>query len=114
MGLPFPDALDELLAAEIVLLDLPLGQLVRDDDLGGDAGMVGAGLPQRVAAAHALEADRTSCKVKVSACPMCRLPVTFGGGIMTVKGGLLLGRVGGEGAGLSHASYRRVSTVPGR
>ncbi len=25
-----------------------------------------------------------SCTVKVSACPMCRLPVTFGGGIMIV------------------------------
>ncbi len=28
----------------------------------------------------------TSCTVKVSAWPMCRLPVTFGGGIMIVKG----------------------------
>ena len=27
-----------------------------------------------------------SCTVKVSAWPMCRLPVTFGGGIMMVKG----------------------------
>ena len=56
--LPLPDPLDELLAAEIVLVDLPLGELVGDDDLGGDAGVVGAGLPQRVAAAHALEADQ--------------------------------------------------------
>ena len=28
----------------------------------------------------------TSCNVIVSACPMCRLPVTFGGGIMMVNG----------------------------
>ena len=61
-----------------------LGELVADDDLGGDAGMVGARLPQHVAAAHALKRTSTSCNVKVSACPICRLPVTFGGGIMIV------------------------------
>ena len=33
-----------------------LHQLALDHHLGGDAGMVGAGLPQHVAAAHALEA----------------------------------------------------------
>ena len=35
---------------------LPLHQLALDHHLGGDAGVVGAGLPQHVAAAHALEA----------------------------------------------------------
>ena len=35
---------------------LPLHQLPLDHHLGGDAGMVGAGLPQHVLAAHALEA----------------------------------------------------------
>jgi hypothetical protein len=29
---------------------------------------------------------RMSCSVLSSAWPMCRLPVTFGGGIMMVKG----------------------------
>jgi hypothetical protein len=31
-------------------------ELAFDDDLGGDAGVVGAGLPQRVVAAHAVVA----------------------------------------------------------
>ena len=35
---------------------LPLHQLALDHHLGGDAGVVGAGLPQHVLAAHALEA----------------------------------------------------------
>ena len=56
--LPLPDALDKPLAAEIALRSALLGDLVADDDLGGDAGMIGAGLPQHVAAAHALIADQ--------------------------------------------------------
>ena len=44
-GLPFPHAFDEFLAAEIALVDLPLGELIGHDDLGGDAGVIGAGLP---------------------------------------------------------------------
>ena len=35
-----------------------LGQLALDHHLGGDAGVVGAGQPQRRLAAHALEADQ--------------------------------------------------------
>ena len=37
---------------------LPLHHLALDHHLGGDAGMVGARLPEHVAAAHALEADQ--------------------------------------------------------
>ena len=56
--LPLPDALDELVAAQGAAVGLlPLHQLALDHHLRGDAGMVGAGLPQHVAAAHALEAD---------------------------------------------------------
>ena len=57
-GLPFPHALEEGLAAHgpavglVFLLQQPLHHHLR-----GDAGMVGARLPQHVAAAHALEAD---------------------------------------------------------
>jgi hypothetical protein len=29
-------------------------ELILDDDLGGDAGVIGSGLPQRVVAAHAI------------------------------------------------------------
>ncbi len=57
--LPLPDALDELLTAERAAVRLlALHQLALDHHLRGDAGMVGAGLPQHVAAAHALEADQ--------------------------------------------------------
>ena len=37
---------------------LALGQLALDHQLGGDAGMVHAGLPQHVLAPHALEAGQ--------------------------------------------------------
>ena len=50
--------LDEFLAADVAAMDLPLHQLAFDDHLRGDAGMVHAGLPQHVLAAHALEADQ--------------------------------------------------------
>jgi len=50
--------LDELLAAEPLLVDLRLRELVGDDDLGGDAGVIGPWLPQHVATAHPLIADQ--------------------------------------------------------
>jgi hypothetical protein len=58
LDLPLPDAAHELVAAERAAVRLlALHQLALDHHLGGDAGMVGARLPQHVAAAHALEAD---------------------------------------------------------
>jgi hypothetical protein len=51
-----PDTFEKFGAAEVAPVLLPLHQLPLDHHLGGDAGMVGAGLPQHVAAAHALEA----------------------------------------------------------
>ena len=55
--LPLPYALEELLAAEVAAVRLlALHQLALDHHLGGDAGMIGARLPEHVAAAHALEA----------------------------------------------------------
>ena len=57
LGLPLPDALEKFGAAHVAAARLlPLHQLPLDHHLGRDAGMVGAGLPQHVAAAHALEA----------------------------------------------------------
>ena len=54
--LPRPHLFKELLAAERAAAGLlPLHQLPLDHHLGGDAGMVGAGLPEHVAPAHALE-----------------------------------------------------------
>ena len=56
--LPLPDRFEEFLAAHRDAALLALGQLAFDDQLGGDAGMVGARLPQHVLAAHALEAGQ--------------------------------------------------------
>ena len=55
---PLPDPLDEIYAAEPLLVDLRLRELVCDDDLRGDAGMIGTGLPQHVATPHSLIADQ--------------------------------------------------------
>ena len=55
--LPGPDLLEEFLAPERAPVGLlALHQLPLDHHLGGDAGVVGAGLPEHVAPAHALEA----------------------------------------------------------
>ena len=55
---PGPDPLDEGLAAELVARGALLAELFLDFRLGGDAGVVGAEDPQRVAAPHAVEADQ--------------------------------------------------------
>ena len=46
--LPLPDPLDERLAAEVVPGQALLGELALDDVLGGDAGVVHAGQPERL------------------------------------------------------------------
>ncbi len=56
LGLPLPDPLQKLLAAHLAAAGLlALHQLPLDHHLGCDAGMVGTGLPQHVAAPHALK-----------------------------------------------------------
>ena len=52
--LPLPDALDERFAAEVVAMFALGVELALDHHLRGDAGVVGARLPQRVVAAHAV------------------------------------------------------------
>ncbi len=55
-GLPGPHPLEEFLAAHGAAGGLlALHELALDHHLGGDAGVIGARLPQHVAAAHALE-----------------------------------------------------------
>ena len=55
--LPPPNLLDELLAAEIVTRKIALLlQLLLDNDLRGNTGMIGARNPQDVLAAHAVPA----------------------------------------------------------
>ncbi len=56
--LPLPDALDERLAAQVVAGLALLGELLLDLVLGGDAGVVHAGQPQRLVALHALAAGQ--------------------------------------------------------
>ena len=56
LRLPFPDPFQKFLAAHLAPAGLlALHQLPLDHHLGRDAGVVGAGLPQHVLAAHALE-----------------------------------------------------------
>ena len=57
--LPRPDALEELLTAEVIAGQaLLFAQVFLDLDLRGDAGVVGAGQPQRLVALHPLEAGQ--------------------------------------------------------
>ncbi len=53
---PFPHFFDEFFAAQVMARNLLRIELPFDHDLGGDAGMVGAGNPRRVEAAHAVVA----------------------------------------------------------
>ena len=58
LGLPLPYAVQKRLAAQIVAGLSLRGELALDHHLRGDAGVVGAHLPQRVPAAHARVADQ--------------------------------------------------------
>ena len=57
LGFPLPDALFELLAAEVAVVDAFLFELAGHHHLGGDAGVIGAGQPEGVVAGHAMPAD---------------------------------------------------------
>ena len=56
--LPLPHALEELLAPEVLAALALLLERLLDDVLGGDAGVVGAGQPQRVAPLHPAPPDQ--------------------------------------------------------
>ena len=86
LRLPLPDALEELLAPHLAAAGLlALHQLPLDHHLRGDAGMVGARLPQHVACPRMRsKRHRMSCSVLLSAWPICSEPVTLGGG-MTIE-----------------------------
>ncbi len=56
--LPLPDLLEKLLASQVMTAGALRGQLPLDHHLRGDTGMVGAWLPQGVAALHAAPADQ--------------------------------------------------------
>ena len=62
LRLPFPHPLEELFTAHVAPVDALFGQLAFDHHLRRDAGMVLTRLPQRVAAAHAVEPDQQVLK----------------------------------------------------
>ena len=67
---PLPHALDECVTAhDATVRLLPFHQLALDHHLRGDAGMIGARLPQHVAAAHALEAHQNVLQRVVEGMP---------------------------------------------
>ena len=115
-GLPLPNALDEGFASHLAARRLlPFRKLALDDHLRGDAGVVGAGLPQHVFAAHPLEPARMSWSVLLSACPIWSEPVTFGGG-MTIEKGFAFARSSRparKACAASQAAEMRASTAAG-
>ena len=61
--LPLPDALDKSFAAHCAAVRLlPFHELALDHHLRGDAGMIGARLPEHILTAHALIADENILK----------------------------------------------------
>ena len=57
MFFPVPDFFQKLVATEVVARNVLGIELAFHHDLGGDAGVVGARLPQRVVTRHAVIAD---------------------------------------------------------
>ena len=77
--LPVPDALKELVAAEIVAgLALLLAQHLFDLYLGRDAGMVNAGQPQRGIALHSLITGQDILKCRIKGMPHVELTGDIG------------------------------------
>ncbi len=85
LRLPLPDAVGEGCAAELLAGGAFGGELALDHHLGGDAGVVGAGDPERVSPRMRCQRARMSISVWLSMWPMCRRPVTLGGGRSMVK-----------------------------
>ena len=87
LGLPLPDPFDELLPAEVVPGETLFRQLLFDDVLRRDPGMVHPRQPQGVVALHpACNRTTMSWSTLFRTCPMWSIPVTFGGG-MTIENG---------------------------
>ena len=87
-------------------------ELPLDDHLRGDAGVVGARLPEDVVAAHAVQADEQVLDVPLSAWPMCSEPVTFGGGTVMQYGSPGASGSASKAPEVSQASRIRCSTGP--
>jgi len=82
LGLPVPYLFDELVAAEIVAR-LAFGiELALDHHLRGNAGVIGARLPQRVVAAHAVVAGQRVHQCVLEGVTHVQTAGDVGGGIM--------------------------------
>ena len=99
LGLPLPNLLDEPFPTQRVLVDLPLGELAGDDDLGRDTGMIGAGLPQGVAPAHPLEADQDVLQREIQRVSHMQAARHVGRRHHDRVGALAAVRIGGKAAG---------------
>ena len=94
LALPVPHPLQELLPAQVVAGQALLGaQLLLHLDLGGDAGVVRAGHPQRLVALHPLVADQDVLEGGVHGVAHVELARDVGGRHDDAEG--LLVRVGG-------------------
>ena len=82
-----------------MLVDLPLGQLARDDDLGGDAGVIGTGLPQGIAPAHPLKADQDVLQREGQRVPHVQTAGDIGRRHHDRVRALAAARIGGKAAG---------------
>ncbi len=83
--LPLPDALEEGFAAHVAAVFAFAGKLALHHHLGGDAGVVGAGQPHASMPRMRCQRTMMSISVWLSMWPMCRRPVTLGGGSRMVK-----------------------------
>ena len=99
--LPLPDPLEELLAAQVVTgLALLDPQIFLHLDLGGDAGVVGAGHPQGGVALHPLEASEDVLQRAVQGVAHVQLAGDIGRGHHDGKGLFLGIGAGAEAAGV--------------
>src|SRR5208337_149934 len=105
---PPPDALDELLAPQIPVIDLLLGQLPHHHALRGNARVVRPSKYSVLYPRMRCQRVRMSISVWSSMWPMCRDPVTFGGGITIAKTG-----PGFAGSALNSSSFTQNSAQRG-
>ena len=76
--LPVPDLLQELLAADLALVDTLILQRVRHAHLGRDRGVVGPGNPQRLVSLHPSPADQDILQGLVEGVAHVQLPCNIG------------------------------------
>ena len=119
--LPGPDALDELLARQVVARLALGGQLALDDDLRGDAGVVAAHHPVGVLAQHPVVADERVHQGLLErmahvqrAGDVGRRQLDAVGGVAGRLGGCRAGGVGTRGRPVGEVAARFPQGIPAR